>query len=148
MARRDSLEFSFSGIKSAVARHVASLGRPLVGADLSDLCAAFQGAVVSALVTKTIRAAHKQGVERVVLSGGVAANRGLRATMAEACRRAGLDLFIPPFASCTDNAAMIAYAGALRIAAGERDDLGLGPSTRTALPRVTRKGGGRRQINP
>jgi N6-L-threonylcarbamoyladenine synthase len=148
MARHDSLEFSFSGIKSAVARHVASLGRPPEGPELADLCAAFQGAVVSALVTKTIRAARHERIDRVVLSGGVAANRGLRAAMADACTRAGLSLFIPPFASCTDNAAMIGYAGALRIAAGQQDDMALAPSTRTALPRVTRKGGGRREINP
>jgi N6-L-threonylcarbamoyladenine synthase len=62
--------------------------------------------------------------------------------MAAACARRGLGLFVPPFASCTDNGAMIAYAGALRLAAGERDTLDLAPETRTALPRVTRKGGG------
>ncbi|AUX30029.1 MULTISPECIES: tRNA (adenosine(37)-N6)-threonylcarbamoyltransferase complex transferase subunit TsaD [Sorangium] len=143
MARKESLEFSFSGIKSAVARHVAKRGRP-EGQALHDLCAAFQGAVVDALVQKTVRAARIEGVERVVLAGGVAANRGLRARMAAACERRGLALFVPPFASCTDNGAMIAYAGALRLAAGERDALDLAPETRTALPRVTRKGGGAR----
>ncbi|WP_437625046.1 tRNA (adenosine(37)-N6)-threonylcarbamoyltransferase complex transferase subunit TsaD [Sorangium sp. So ce1151] len=141
MARKESLEFSFSGIKSAVARHVAKRGRP-EGQALNDLCAAFQGAVVDALVQKTVRAARAEGIERVVLGGGVAANRGLRAKMAAACARRGLGLFVPPFASCTDNGAMIAYAGALRLAAGERDTLDLAPETRTALPRVTRKGGG------
>ena len=80
----------------------------------------------------------------MVLAGGVAANKGLRASMAAECARRGLALSIPPFASCTDNAAMIAYAGALRLAAGERDGMDLAPSTRTALPRVTRKGGGPR----
>ncbi|WP_437782979.1 tRNA (adenosine(37)-N6)-threonylcarbamoyltransferase complex transferase subunit TsaD [Sorangium sp. So ce1097] len=143
MARKESLEFSFSGIKSAVARHVARRGRP-EGQALNDLCAAFQGAVVGALVQKTVRAARAEGVERVVLAGGVAANRGLRASMAAACARRGLALFVPPFASCTDNGAMIAYAGALRLAAGERDTLDLAPETKTALPRVTRKGGGAR----
>ncbi|WP_437816654.1 tRNA (adenosine(37)-N6)-threonylcarbamoyltransferase complex transferase subunit TsaD [Sorangium sp. So ce1078] len=143
MARKESLEFSFSGIKSAVARHVAKRGRP-EGQALHDLCAAFQGAVVDALVQKTVRAARVEAVERVVLAGGVAANRGLRAKMAAACERRGLALFVPPFASCTDNGAMIAYAGALRLAAGERDGLDLAPETRTALPRVTRKGGGAR----
>lgn len=143
MARKESLEFSFSGIKSAVARHVARRGRP-EGQALNDLCAAFQGAVVDALVQKTVRAARAEGVDRVVLAGGVAANRGLRARMAAACARRGLALFVPPFASCTDNGAMIAYAGALRLAAGERDTLDLAPETRTALPRVTRKGGGAR----
>ena len=77
-------------------------------------------------------------------AGGVAANRGLRARMAEVCARREIGLFVPPFASCTDNAAMIAYAGALRLARGERDGASLGPSTKTALLRVTRKGGGAR----
>ncbi|WP_441288181.1 tRNA (adenosine(37)-N6)-threonylcarbamoyltransferase complex transferase subunit TsaD [Sorangium sp. KYC3313] len=143
MARKESLEFSFSGIKSSVARHVAKRGRP-EGQALRDLCAAFQGAVVDALVQKTVRAARAEGIGRVVLGGGVAANQGLRAKMAAACERRGLALFVPPLASCTDNGAMIAYAGALRLAAGERDTLDLAPETRTALPRVTRKGGGAR----
>ncbi len=65
-----------------------------------------------------------------MLSGGVAANRGLRARAAEACAQAGLTLHVPPIASCTDNAAMIAYAGALRLAAGERDGLDLAAYSR------------------
>jgi N6-L-threonylcarbamoyladenine synthase len=144
MARRDSLEFSFSGIKTAVARHVANRPAPLSDADINDLCAAFQGTVVDALVRKTMRAAEIEGLSRVVISGGVAANRGLRERMTAAGAKRGFQVFIPPFASCTDNAAMIAYVGALRLAAGERDGLDLAPSTRTALLRVTRKGGGAR----
>jgi N6-L-threonylcarbamoyladenine synthase len=144
MARVDSLEFSFSGIKSAIARHVAIAGGPPAGEALHDLCAAFQAIVVETMVQKTVRAARREDIPRVVVGGGVAANKGLRARMAAECDRRGLALFIPPFASCTDNAAMIAYAGALRLAAGERDGFDLSPSTRTALLRVTRKGGGRR----
>ena len=143
MARRDSLEFSFSGIKTAVARHVAAHGVP-TGQALADLCAAFQETVVETLVSKTIRAAQREGLSRVVLAGGVAANRGLRARMGAECARRGGTLAVPPLASCTDNAAMIAYAGAVRLAAGERDGMDLAPATRTSLPRVTRKGGGRR----
>jgi N6-L-threonylcarbamoyladenine synthase len=143
MARSQSLELSFSGLKSAVARHVAAHGVPR-GQAAADLCAAFQGIVVETLVDKTLRAARQEDVGSVVVCGGVAANRGLRARMAEACAARGLALFVPPLASCTDNAAMIAYAGALRLAAGERDGMDLAPSTRTALHRVTRKGGGRR----
>jgi N6-L-threonylcarbamoyladenine synthase len=143
MARRDSLEFSFSGIKTAVARHVAAHGVP-EGQALADLCAAFQETVVESLVSKTVRAALREGTGRVVLAGGVAANRGLRARMAAECARRGISLAVPSFASCTDNAAMIAYAGALRLAAGERDGMDLSPSTRTSLPRVTRKGAGAR----
>ncbi len=141
---RKNLEFSFSGIKSSIARHVASVGHPIEGQPLHDLCAAFQWAVVEALVGKTIQAAQTEGLERVVLAGGVAANRGLRARMAEKCKSAKLSLFVPPFASCTDNAAMIAYAGAQRLVAGEKDGMDLAPSTKTALERLTRKGGGPR----
>jgi len=144
MARRDSLEFSFSGIKSFVARHVAEHGKPTTDTEVADICAGFQRAVVDSLVAKTVRAALSQRIGSVVLSGGVAANRELRRAAAEACARAGLSLAVPPLASCTDNAAMIAYAGALRLARGERDDLSFTTATRTDLLRVTRKGGGRR----
>jgi N6-L-threonylcarbamoyladenine synthase len=144
MARADSLEFSFSGVKSFVARHIAEHGKPKTDADTADLCAGFQRAVVSSLVTKTLRAARLERVGSVVLAGGVAANRELRHTAALACERAGVTFFVPPFQSCTDNAAMIAYAGALRLLRGERDDFSFSIATRTALTRVTRKGGGRR----
>jgi N6-L-threonylcarbamoyladenine synthase len=80
----------------------------------------------------------------VVIAGGVAANRGLRAQLTAAGARRGIEVLIPPFASCTDNAAMIAYAGAVRLAAGERDGLDLSPATVTSLLRVTRKGRGQR----
>jgi N6-L-threonylcarbamoyladenine synthase len=144
MARRDSLEFSFSGVKSFVARHVAEHGKPTTDAAIADLCAGFQRTVVDSLVSKTVRAARAEQVRSVVLAGGVAANRELRQRAAEACTAVGLTLHVPPMASCTDNAAMIAYAGALRLARGERDDLSFTTATRTALPRVTRKGGGPR----
>jgi N6-L-threonylcarbamoyladenine synthase len=147
MARRESLEFSFSGVKSFVARHVAEHGKPATDADLADLCAGFQRTVVTSLVSKTVRAAKAEGVASVVLAGGVAANRELRRAAADACAAAGLALHVPPMASCTDNAAMIAYAGALRLAGGESDDLSFGTATRTALARVTRKGGGHREIS-
>ena len=144
MLAGDSLEFSFSGIKSWVARHVAREGRPASPAAMADLCASFQRAVVEVLARKTIRAAKAEGVSHVVLCGGVAANRGLRERAAALCEKNGLVLSVPPIASCTDNAAMIAYAGAMRLVAGERDDASLTTSTRTQLPRVTRKGRGRR----
>ena len=145
MARADSLEFSFSGVKSFVARHVAEHGVPKTRAATADLCAGFQRTVVTSLVAKTVRAALGEGVSWVVLSGGVAANRELRQTADAACARAGLKLAVPSLKSCTDNAAMIAYAGSLRLRAGERDALSFTTSPRTALARVTRKGGGPRQ---
>jgi N6-L-threonylcarbamoyladenine synthase len=139
-----TLELSFSGMKSAMARYVAARGAPPEGALLADLCAAFQATVVRTLVSKTLRAAREEGLLRIVVAGGVAANRGLRAELARAAEADGRELFVPAFASCTDNAAMIAYAGALRLARGEQDGVNLALSPRTALLRVTRKGRGRR----
>lgn len=144
MAHKGSLEFSFSGIKSAIARHVASRPAKLTAEEVRDLCAAFQTTVIDLLVQKALSAARAEKIDRVVVAGGVAANRGLRARMTEEGTRRGVEVLIPPLASCTDNAAMIAYAGALRLAEGERDDLDLAPATVTSLLRVTRKGGGRR----
>ena len=144
LARRSSLEFSFSGLKSAVARHVASPEGPRSDQDRADLCAAFQRLVCRTLVSKALRAAEQLSLRRVVVAGGVAANRQLRQQMSAACAKQQLELLVPPPRRCTDNAAMIAYAGAQRLAAGQRDELTLGPSTRTVLPRVTRKGRGKR----
>jgi N6-L-threonylcarbamoyladenine synthase len=140
-----SLEFSFSGLKSAMARHLKSPDAPRDEDAVADLCAAFQRAVTRTLVDKTVRATKQEQLEDVVIAGGVAANRELRERMTRAAGEHGLRLHVPPLSSCTDNAAMIAYAGALRLAAGARDDLDLGPSPRTVLPRVTRKGRGRRK---
>jgi N6-L-threonylcarbamoyladenine synthase len=143
MGRPDSLELSFSGLKSAVARHVAS-SRPADEAAVADLCAAFQNVVCRVLVHKTLRAARVTGVSTVVVAGGVAANSELRARMAAACAERGLALHVPPFVSCTDNAAMIAYAGTQLLLAGRRDGADLAPATHTELQRVTRKGRGKR----
>lgn len=138
-----SLELSFSGVKTWIARHVEREGAP-AGQELADLCASFQRAVVDVLIDKTVRAARRAGVRDVVLSGGVAANGGLRARATERCAAHDLRLFVPPPASCTDNAAMIAYAGAARLAAGERDGLDLSIEPRSRIPRATVKGRGRR----
>jgi N6-L-threonylcarbamoyladenine synthase len=142
-AHRLGLEFSFSGLKSALARHVEVSGVPF-GDALAHLCASFQAALTDALVDKTLRAAKQEEVGAVVIGGGVAANRGLREKITERARASGLDVFVPPLASCTDNAAMIAYAGALRLAAGLRDPLALAPHTRSKMLSLTRKGGGKR----
>jgi N6-L-threonylcarbamoyladenine synthase len=96
-------------------------------------------------VKKALAAARREGVRSIVLGGGVAANRELRERGREACEAYGVELVIPPFRACTDNAAMIAYAGALRLARGENDAGRITTSPDTALPRATRKGAGRRQ---
>ncbi|MCA9580742.1 MAG: tRNA (adenosine(37)-N6)-threonylcarbamoyltransferase complex transferase subunit TsaD [Myxococcales bacterium] len=129
---RSNLEFSFSGLKTAVAHHVRKEGVPSSEAGLADLCASFQRVVVETLVRKSVAACEQEGVENLVITGGVAANRGLRNHATEVCGKVGLHLVIPPFSSCTDNAAMIAYAGALRLLRGEQDDLAIAAYSRDA----------------
>ncbi|MGH7436721.1 MAG: tRNA (adenosine(37)-N6)-threonylcarbamoyltransferase complex transferase subunit TsaD [Polyangiaceae bacterium] len=138
-----SLEMSFSGVKTQIARLVAESG-PMSEAARAGVCAAFQEAVTGSLARKVVAAAEREAVQDVVLCGGVAANSGLRARAREMGERKGLRVLVPPVASCTDNAAMIAYAGALRLARGERDGWDLGVTSRTSLARITRKGGGKR----
>ncbi len=133
MKSRRSLEFSFSGLKTAVAQYVKRTGVPQTEQGCADLCASFQHVVVELLVRKSLAACQREGIPRLVLGGGVAANRGLRARAAEACAEAGVRLHVPPFASCTDNAAMIAYAGAQRLVAGERDTMELGAFSRSPI---------------
>jgi tRNA N6-adenosine threonylcarbamoyltransferase len=101
-------DFSFSGLKTAVRYFLRD--HPETAADserLRDLCAAVQAAIVEVLVTKTVRAAERAGVDCVTASGGVTRNRVLRRELAEACARRGLTLRIAPAELCTDNAAMI-----------------------------------------
>jgi len=121
---RDDLDFSFSGLKTAVATRLAKTGAP-EGPALADFCASFQSAVVDVLVRKSRRALVREGLDALVVCGGVAANRGLRAALAEAARADGFGLFIPPPKRCTDNAAMIAAEGSALFLRGKRSGLDL-----------------------
>jgi N6-L-threonylcarbamoyladenine synthase len=127
LRRRDSYEFSFSGIKTAVAQHVAGLGREPAAEEVRAIARGFQRAVVGILVRKATLAARARQVPRLVLAGGVAANRGLRLAAAEACAGLDLELFVPPPDRCTDNAAMIAYAGWLDLGDGITSPFDLAP---------------------
>jgi N6-L-threonylcarbamoyladenine synthase len=144
MASPRSLEMSFSGIKTQVAQLVAAARTPLDPEATADVCSAFQTAVTTVLARKTVAAAEQEGVQEVVLGGGVAANRELRERITSLASSRGLRAIVPPIASCTDNAAMIAHAGSFRLASGDRDDWSLTATSVSALRRRTRKGGGRR----
>lgn len=121
MPSTKQLDFSFSGLKTAVARHVQQHGVP-EGDELADLCASFQYALTHVLARKSVVACVRAEVPRLVLCGGVAANRGLRERARTLGAKDRVEVFVPPIRACTDNAAMIAYVGALRLARGERDE--------------------------
>jgi N6-L-threonylcarbamoyladenine synthase len=126
----DGLDFSFSGLKTAVVNHV----RRNPDAEIADVAASFQAAVVDVLVAKLLRAASESGISTVVIGGGVAANSALRTRLLEDAEHAGLRAVVPPLSLCTDNAAMVAAVAAYRL---RRDgptplDAGATPNLRIA----------------
>lgn len=126
MADSGDFDFSLSGLKTAVLRHVKQEREAGRDIDLNDLAASFQEALVDVQVKKTIAAARETGVGTVLLGGGVVANTRLRERMQADCEAAGLKVLFPSLGLCTDNAAMIACVGAARLQAGERTPLDIG----------------------
>ena len=124
-----SVEFSFSGMKTALRTMVERIKKGGGGIPVPDICASYQRAITEALLSKISLAVETTEVRRVAISGGVAANTALREGLRAVGEARGWEVYIPPKNFCTDNAAMIAAAGYAAYAAGERSDLTLTPDS-------------------
>ena len=125
---KNSFDFSFSGLKTAVVNYVKAHPEPTGGYPedlIRDIVSSFQEAVVDVLVKKTLQAAQQQGLRRVVLSGGVAANQHLREKIKEEASREKVKVYIPSPSFCTDNAAMVGVVGYEYLKRGIRSPLSL-----------------------
>lgn len=132
-AMKDSPDFSFSGLKTSLLTMLKKRGRDFEESQLPDVTAGYQEAIVDVLIEKTIQAARDNGIHRIVVCGGVAANGRLREKFAAAAIAANMELFIPPAVLCTDNAAMIAAIGEIMLVSGRSDSLDLNAVSRWPL---------------
>lgn len=112
-------DFSFAGLKTAVARHVEALRRDGLAIPVADVAASFQEAVADVLTIKAVRAARDRGLDTLLIGGGVAANSRLRELAGQRCAKAGIRLRVPRPRLCTDNGAMVAALGAHLLAGGQ-----------------------------
>jgi N6-L-threonylcarbamoyladenine synthase len=133
-------DFSFSGLKTAMLRQVRALEQLAGSPDLpvADLAASFEQVVVEVLVERSCACAKQQGLETLVLVGGVAANKRLRRLLEERCHRDGLNWRVAPLPYCTDNAAMIGVAAAQRLSAGLQSSMELAVAPRLPLEEASR----------
>ena len=140
MTDRPGLDFSFSGLKTFAANtlhHVMQEEGELTEQSKADIAYAFQEAVVDTLAIKCKRALKQTGLKRLVIAGGVSANKQLRQTLAELMQQFGGEVFYPQPQFCTDNGAMIAYAGFLRLKQGQQQDLAIEVRPRWAMTELT-----------
>ena len=135
MSKRPGLDFSYSGLKTAVSVELARRGGldALSHEERADLAASFEAAVAESLVARSVRAVRQESIGRIAVVGGVAANRRLRQEMHAAGEREGFEAIFPPMDLCTDNAVMIAAAGTRLLARGVRDDLSLEAFSRVPI---------------
>ncbi|WP_415233506.1 tRNA (adenosine(37)-N6)-threonylcarbamoyltransferase complex transferase subunit TsaD [Pseudorhodobacter sp.] len=137
---RPGCDMSFSGLKTALLRtrdKVIAQKGGLTRTDRADLCAGFQAAVVDVIAEKTRRALAIAPVATLAVAGGVAANQAIRAALETVCTETGVQFIAPPLSLCTDNAAMIAWAGIERFRMGEYDDLTLSARPRWPLDQTS-----------
>lgn len=138
LLREERLDFSFSGLKTAVRLQAEALA-PLSDVDVADIAASFQSTVAFIIETRSRQALEKFSSlfpgqpMRLVVAGGVAANREIASVLDLLCNRVGAELIVPPIALCTDNGAMIAWAGAERFALGDTDKLTIAARPRWPL---------------
>ena len=140
MTDRPGLDFSFSGLKTFAANTLHQVMQEegeLTEQSKADIAYAFQEAVVDTLAIKCKRALKQTGLKRLVIAGGVSANKQLRQTLAELMQQLGGEVFYPQLQFCTDNGAMIAYAGFLRLKQGQQQDLAIEVRPRWAMTELT-----------
>jgi N6-L-threonylcarbamoyladenine synthase len=136
MSEMPALDFSFSGIKTAILyflRDNTKTNAGFIGENLADICASIQHTLIQMLLTKLKRAARETGIRQIAIAGGVSANSGLRSALTQLGAEQGWTVHIPRFEYCTDNAAMIAMAAQFKYEQGDFTDQTVSPLPRMSM---------------